>query len=496
MAGPQAQTFTNVTPIQSAPQTFTNVTPIGQSQPSVWDVLTQPTEKTDAEYGTYRGAAGVAGATVKGLDDVARGTQGALEGLYNTVRHPIDTAKSIASLPSQAAQVPAAVKDINASPDPLGHYANAAQDTASQGAGQALTALAGAGVSEAVPYIGPVGKAVVKGYAKKLVPGEIGEAIKAVNEARKPNPALTQSKPLASAPSPAAAPAAQTGEALGQIPARGSIAQSFGQSRSIPGQNAPEIIQPPARTPVAPLPPRSGLMLPEQTPSTIDQAVSSPARTLFGENPPDVFQRPQPAAPIPPRSGLALPAAPRGAELSDLSSTGARPASQTGEALQPIKRGSIAGAMAKSVEQSPPPFQRGNLQELLNKSVGAGPPPNPKAPIYQRGQISQQMKAAPSEDLTPVLKESVDKATAVPEGHISVESSALKSYKYDPAAQEFHAQYNSNPGKIHIFGDVSPEAAQAFEQADSKGTAMQAIRRNPEVARIINGKRVSVKPGR
>src|ERR1017187_786858 len=120
-------------PLQAAQRT---------EQPSAWQVLTQPTDKTDAEYGGYKGAAGVAGATVKGLNDVARGTQGAVEGIYNTIRHPIDTAKSIASLPAQAAQIPAAVHDINASPDPLGTYANAAQDTASQGAGQALTGLA------------------------------------------------------------------------------------------------------------------------------------------------------------------------------------------------------------------------------------------------------------------------------------------------------------------------------------------------------------------
>lgn len=130
--------------LDSAPQ---------QGQPSTWDVLTQPTEKTDKEYLGYTGPAGVAGATIKGMNDVARGTGDAITGMWNMVRHPIDTAKGVAALPAQAAQVPGAVRDINASPDPLGQYAQAAQDTASQGAGQALTALGTAGIAKAIPEI-------------------------------------------------------------------------------------------------------------------------------------------------------------------------------------------------------------------------------------------------------------------------------------------------------------------------------------------------------
>src|SRR5580693_6581752 len=58
------------------------------SQPSVWQVLSQPTDKTDKEFMGYRGAAGVAGATIKGLDDVARGTQGAVKGIWDTIAAP------------------------------------------------------------------------------------------------------------------------------------------------------------------------------------------------------------------------------------------------------------------------------------------------------------------------------------------------------------------------------------------------------------------------
>lgn len=82
----------------------------------------------------------------------------------------------------------------------------------------------------------------------------------------------------------------------------------------------------------------------------------------------------------------------------------------------------------------------------------------------------------------------------LPEGHTPVNSSAVRSYKYDPVAQEFHAQATSGD-TTYVFGDVSPEEAQAFEQNESKGKAWQAIRANPLVAKIMNGKRVAVKPG-
>lgn len=92
-------------------------------------------------------------ATEQGLQTIGKGIRDAAVGTYNIVRHPIDTAKGIAALPSQAAQVPAAVSDINESPDPVGTYAKVAQETAGQGAGQALVALGTAGVGKALPTV-------------------------------------------------------------------------------------------------------------------------------------------------------------------------------------------------------------------------------------------------------------------------------------------------------------------------------------------------------
>ena len=163
-------------------------------QPSVWGVLTQPTDKTDKEYLGYTGPAGVAGATIKGLDDVARNTRGALRGVWDTLTPALtdqeaqegytDTgrfgpvqAKRIAepliSAAKQVPQIPSAVRDINQSPDPTGRYLVAAQDTASQGAGQALAALATTGVAKTAasvaPYVGPVGSSLRSAQASAQI---------------------------------------------------------------------------------------------------------------------------------------------------------------------------------------------------------------------------------------------------------------------------------------------------------------------------------------
>lgn len=106
-------------------------------------------------------------ATLSGVGSVARGTVDAVKGLAGMLKPPSqeEVMESIKTFPEgfpitilarrmmqpaedvakMAPQVPGAIHDINASPDPLGTYARAAQDTAGQGAGQAITALAAEG---------------------------------------------------------------------------------------------------------------------------------------------------------------------------------------------------------------------------------------------------------------------------------------------------------------------------------------------------------------
>lgn len=475
------QTFTDVQPVAAQQQTFSNVTPIGQ--PSVSDVLTQPTEKTDAEYKSYRGATGVAGATVKGLNDVARGTQGAVKSAAGMFAPPEDATESVigalgpGALPAyrglrglfssgaQAAQVPAAIHDINQSPDPLTHYADAAQDTASQGAGQALTALGTEGLSKAVPAV--AGSRVGR-VAGKVAKGTI-EDIPGVRQVGKIGQYWKDTVP---------APTTYPGAPLPETPPTEVLHPEVASpSRTLPGQVAPEVIKPPMQQPAAPIPSRSGLSLPaapkgaELTDVPATGAKPAP-RSVSNQSGEALRSVATPQASPAADTGAPLPANPPGLELNKIPATGAKPASQSGEALaQTPQRGSIAEAM------QPKPITRGSLQQMLEESLGATKL-NPKVPIRQQLDIT------------------MPKANAdLPEGHTAVNSSALKSYKYDPSAHEFHAQYAGGGDTVHVFGDVSPDEAATFERADSKGQAMQVIKqsRHPLVAKIVGGKRIPVR---
>lgn len=158
------------------------------------------------------------------------------------------------------------------------------------------------------------------------------------------------------------------------------------------------------------------------------------------------------------------------------------PAAGLGTIKQPGQAGTIAASMQKpAAAEVAPGFQRGSLQTLLDRSLGAKQL-DPKVPLRN------QMDVA-----TPAARPASSSAT-VPEGHIPVQSTALKSYKYDAGAGEFHAKYGGADNTVHVFGDVTPDEAQAFDGAPSKGQAMQQIKNNhPLVAKIINGKRVAVK---
>lgn len=224
---------------------------------------------------------------------------------------------------------------------------------------------------------------------------------------------------------------------------------------------------------------------------------------------------------------------PDASALGDLPPTGARPAAETGEALgQPGQAGSIAdsfqdpgaplpakpslelqqgsallygpqkvvdpaaglgqisvrnpgqaGSIADSMKpqtSAPSPeaakqLTRKSLSEMLDtelrKGVGAAPPPDPTKPIYQRGSLANSVQGESPDML---------------EGHTPVQSSWIKSYKYDPQAREFEmAPKSGTPVRL---GDVDPEEAEAFGDAKSQGKAWQQIKNNPLVAKRVNGK--------
>lgn len=156
-----------------------------------------------------------------------------------------------------------------------------------------------------------------------------------------------------------------------------------------------------------------------------------PSRSLPGQISPEVIRPPQKTAtPIPPRTGLALP---------------------------------------------PAKISQQGVGDLLNEGLG-GEPLRPNVPLKD-----QFRGVNPQPD------------TSLPTGHTAADSSAVKSFKYDPEAHELHVQTKN--GTTYISGEVSPEQARDFVMSDSKGKAWKVIRdSSPLVAKIVNGKRVSSVP--
>jgi hypothetical protein len=112
-------------------------------------------------------------------------------------------------------------------------------------------------------------------------------------------------------------------------------------------------------------------------------------------------------------------------------------------------------------------------------------------PLLRRRQAVGNKPIEPGVKLRDQGKGTAAKPSA-PEGHTPVESSALKSYKYDADAQELHV--TASNGITYVSGEVTPDQASAFAASDSKGLAWKAIRENsPLVAKIINGKRIAMK---
>ena len=329
-------------------------------------------------------------ATLSGVQSVGRGIRSAGEGLYNTVRHPIDTAKSIAAIPSQAAQIPSAIHDINRGPDPLGDYAHAAQETAGQGAGQALTALGTEGLVRGAPRVASaVIKPTLRGVGKAA--GVAGDLL---------------GNDVAGAVSPRAYHA---GRVLRGV---GNLAEKLGTEKPIPG-----VLHGPEAPPAEVLQAR-GLGIG-------GKAVEEPSAAL-GRIPTPAIPEAPPAAAAPP------PAIPR----------------------------AIA---AKKIESG------------LNDALGA------------RG-------LKPGVALRNQFKPEIPAAEPIAEGHTATEgSSALKSFKYDPATRELTTVTKS--GGTYVHGEVTPEEAKAFTDAESKGLAWKQIRDNhPLVAKGSGGKVQPVKP--
>lgn len=132
-------------------------------------------------------------ATERGLQNIGRGIRQGVQGIWSMGKPPENAAewaataiapgigpaavrgiKGIIETGKGAVEVPAAIHDINESPDPLGAYGDVAARTSGEGAGQALVALGTEGAAKTVPKIIEGAQNVTPRRAAQIVGGTGG----------------------------------------------------------------------------------------------------------------------------------------------------------------------------------------------------------------------------------------------------------------------------------------------------------------------------------
>jgi hypothetical protein len=174
----------------------------------------------------------------------------------------------------------------------------------------------------------------------------------------------------------------------------------------------------------------------------------------------------QRAEPIPTRQGLALPPA----------STPATP-----EAV---------------------PITRSAVSQSVDRAFGVEPL-KPGVPI--RNQFPAQSSPGAT-----AIKTNIRSARGIPAGGTSelpqpiprtpappAESSAVGSFRYDPTTKEMHITGKGAEARTYVYGEVTPEQAEMMKNAESKGMAWKSIKdNNPYVAKIVDGKRIPIRPAK
>ena len=447
---PQAQSFTNITPIQAtSPQTFTDVTPIGD-QPqgflsNLWSDIKNIRPSAQNPYPGMGQDEKTAAATAEAQRDQSRQAAG-----YSAPY------RFVAPVAESLGVNEPGMEESAREGDADGVMGHAAALPITYGATRALGAAGETALENAKPAWRMVGKAATA-VGDSLDPDVVGLV------------------------SPRAAHALRVSSKVGRV------ASKFGAEPPVyPGAPLPEA---PPVYPGAPLPDNPGVFpgapLPETPPAEVLQA--QPLAT--GAQ----------AAPASPAAALGkIPAPwkmkPQADALAEVPTPATQPAAQTGEALSqvpiaPWRMKSQAAALGDTPAPATARQFTNKVGPMIDEGLGnpptAKPAVNPGQPIYRRTAASTP--AAPAEGSVPTPN--------IPEGHTPVEgSSAVRSFKYDPDAQELHIA--PTKGYTYVYGDVSPDQATNFQNAESQGRAWGEIRNsNPLVAKIHeNGTRVAMKP--
>ena len=133
------------------------------------------------------------------------------------------------------------------------------------------------------------------------------------------------------------------------------------------------------------------------------------------------------------------------------------------------------------------------------------PPPEPQpipprtSPLLLEGEVAPSAapgmpRSVANKTLDRTLTQAVGNEPIKPGVPLRQQGSAVvKNFRYDPQAQELHV--TTHDGTTYVSGEVTPEQAQAFQDAPSKGQAWKAIRENsPLVGKVpAGGKRIAMK---
>jgi hypothetical protein len=365
-------------------------------------------------------------------------------------------------------------------------YGNVAQGRVPDAYGQALSVApeaigqgAGTVVSAKLAEMAPASAKAVSDTVQKITPPAIRGAASGINTVLQKAPGAVGAAAGAGAGALTHVPYAEwLGAALGR-----EVGKAVLPKLRVPGEDfglpTPEPTNPGAPLPATP------------APEQLNPSLVSPARTLPGQVAPERIAPEQPIPGVTSRPFIERVQPDRGllltGESPETSLNRIRELPTPERGLDPGIRPSIERIIDEAIPANEQPvanfqakakanYHLSALEEQLNNALG-GKKLAPGVPLKDQAGAMQ----AP--------------AAKLPEGFTPVESSALNGYKYDPGAQTFESITKN--GEHYVHGEVDPETAQEFVDAESKGAAWNKLRNAPGVTylgKMRNGKLLAAQP--
>ena len=410
---------------------------VGPSGKGGWENENQDVTGALGEAGTYVAAPKAAEDVLKAGVGVTKAGIGVVKSGVEALPKAVDTVRDIT--PKQAGQVVGGVAGGvaghgNVALSPVGAFYGA------KGAGRLVESILGKERANQ-PLI-----------ARTPPPSGPGAPLPEV-----PDPALVQAQPLAQGGTPVTSPS----DALGSLPVE----------QQIPGVNVRPSLERITPEPVYPGAPLPGDLAKASGIAEGGKPITSPSDAL-GQIPV-------------PKSISELPAQAVSQAVSQLGSKA------TIQSITDLANQIEQGLGGKGLEPNVPIGQQGGIITPQQSSPGA-------VQVKTNIRSAQGLEAGgkpylPSGGNASELPEPQPRPAPPPR-----ESTSIKAFRYDPDAKEMHVTWKGGDSPItYVYGEVTPAQSEMFHAAESKGMAAKSIKdNNVLVAKIINGKRIEVKPAK